>query len=339
MEMANRHAIEAAVTLSRAMPGGAFTGGAVASSITRGGSDRTFHRISEGDRTAVLLVDRGGEIGAYLRIDRFLRDCGVGVPEIYGSDENRGLLLMEDLGSLHLDKALQDASPDEEISRYRECIGMLVSFQTTVTAKMFEENLLSGRLFDGKTLLGETEYFEREFIGRFCPVELDEDWERERTHLAEFLSRQPPVFMHRDLQSRNLLIKDGRLRLVDFQTAHRGPGLYDAASLLKDPYHPLSAERRIELLAELHRRLEEEGLAPGGFEGFREAFVLAGIQRNLQALAAFVRLGLAKGKKEFLESIPAGLDLLEEGIDESGRFPSMKRMVGGIKKRLEKGNE
>jgi aminoglycoside/choline kinase family phosphotransferase len=125
---------------------------------------------------------------------------------------------------------------------------------------------------------------------------------------------------------------------VDFQTAHRGPGLYDTASLLKDPYHPLPGERSHMLAGELYEHLKDAGAIAGiGPEEFRDGFVFAGIQRNLQALAAFVKLGTVKGKKEFLESIPAGLDLLERGIDESGRFPSMKRMVTAVRDTLEKG--
>ena len=134
------------------------------------------------------------------------------------------------------------------------------------------------------------------------------------------------------------MLKGGEPRLVDFQTAHRGPGLYDAASLLRDPYHPLPAGRAFALAGELFDLLSDEG-APAGAsrDEFLEGFVLAGIQRDLQALAAFVKLGTVKGKREFLEAIPAGLDLLEAGIDESGRFPSLKRMVTDIRKKLEKG--
>ena len=144
--------------------------------------------------------------------------------------------------------------------------------------------------------------------------------------------------MHRDFQSRNIMVKSGQLRLVDFQTAHRGPGLYDLASLLRDPYHPLPGDRAHALAEEFYGRLREGGaLRDVGPDEFREGFVLAGIQRDLQALAAFVKLGKVKGKKEFLESIPAGLDLLEAGVDESGRFPSMKRMITALREKLEKG--
>jgi aminoglycoside/choline kinase family phosphotransferase len=339
MENAHSEIVSAAIALSRAMPEGAFGEGVRTHPISAGGSDRAFYRISEGERTAVLLVDGSGELGAYLSIGRFLRNCGIAVPEIYGVDEQSEVLLMEDLGSLHLEEALRHANTDDEHSLYRDCIGILVSLETTVTEEMFEQGLLAGRRFGRETLLGETEYFRDEFIGRFCAVTLGEDWERERNSLAELLARQPAVFMHRDFQSRNMLLKEGKLRLIDFQTAHRGPGLYDAASLLKDPYHPLSPAKRRMFLAELYEQLRERGGTEQSFDAFHEAFVLAGIQRNLQALAAFVRLGLVKGKREFLDSIPAGLDLLEEGIDESGRFPSMKRMAGAIRERLEKGND
>lgn len=329
-----------AVSLSAELPGGPFGRGARSSPITGGGSDRAFYRVVEEERTAVLLIDDPGELRRYLHICRFLRDSGVGTPLCYGIDEDSGALLMEDLGSFHLDKALADAGPKEELRLYRSCIDILVTLGTRATERMLETGFLEEVRFDMKALLGETDYFVEEFIGRYCPVPLDRGWEEERRMLASFLASRTSVFMHRDFQSRNLLIKEGEIRVIDFQTAHRGPGLYDAASLLKDPYHPLPSGRRYDLLEELHGQLKERGCAvDDDFEEYREGFVLAGIQRNLQALAAYVRLGVVKGKREFLESIPPALDLLEEGIDESGGFPSMKRMVESIRERSEKGQK
>lgn len=333
-----REIVPKAVALSAGMPEGGFSADAAALPITGGGSDRNFFRISEGGKSAVLLVDESAEFASYISIGRFLRDCCVGVPEFYGVDETEQAVLMEDLGSIHLEEALRGANAEEELSLYRMALGLLATLQSVATGRMLEAGLLVDRRFDKEALIGETDYFRDQFIEHYCPLPLGEGWERERTFLAEFLSRQRPVFMHRDFQSRNILVREGELRLVDFQTAHRGPGLYDTASLLRDPYHPLPCGRADMLVGELYGRLRDEGALPaGGLDEFREGFVLAGIQRNLQALAAFVKLGKVKDKKEFLESIPAGLDLLETGIDESGRFPSMKRMVIAIRDKLEKG--
>jgi len=43
---------------------------------------------------------------------------------------------------------------------------------------------------------------------------------------------------------------------------------------------------------------------------------------------------MRKGKVTFLRSIPNGLDLLEEGIKESGRFPGLENMVIAVRERL-----
>ena len=328
-----------AISLSKEMPGGSFSREAEVQLITGGGSDRAFYRVSEGDRTTVLLVDEPGELRRYRQICLFLRDSGVATPACYGIDDGTGALLMEDLGSLHLDKALADAEPADELRLYRKCIDILVTMETEATKRMLDTGFLEGKNFDMDTLLGETDYFREEFLGRYCPVRIDEGWEEERRMLAGFLASRKPVFMHRDFQCRNLIVKEGRIRVIDFQTAHRGPGLYDAASLLKDPYHPLRPGQRHRLLVELHGMLKERGSpVEEDLESYRQGFVLAGVQRNLQALAAYVRLGIVKGKRVFLESIPPALDLLEEGIDESGRLPSMKRMVEAIRERSEKGH-
>jgi aminoglycoside/choline kinase family phosphotransferase len=207
-----------------------------------------------------------------------------------------------------------------------------------VTSAMERAGLLERQIFDESVLLGETDYFDREFIEGFCPVERPPEWKRERAFLARTLGAQPPVFMHRDFQSRNILIKNGELRVVDFQSAHRGPGLYDAASLLKDAYHPVSPALRIELLRALYDGLRDNGgTVPAGFDEFHEMFVLAGVQRNLQALAAFARLGSLRGKQRFLHSIPAGLKLLHEGIEEYGRLPALTLIIDAVEDKLKKG--
>jgi hypothetical protein len=307
------------------------------SAIAGGGSNREFFRLASPSRTVVVLHQSGGgrEIDSYVEIARLLARHGIGSPDIYAVDRERGIILMEDLGDVHLEDALRTVSPAEASSLYSRSLDILVDLETSVTGSIAREGLLGDRIFDEKTLLGETEYFMREFVEGFCPIPVPGSWERERRLLAATLARERRVFMHRDFQSRNIMLKDGRLRIVDFQTAHRGPGLYDAASLLKDAYHPVSAPERRTLLEAFHAKLRARG-APEErrFGEFHEAFTLAGVQRNLQALAAFVKLGTRMGKPHFLDSIPSGIDLLEEGVRESRVLPGLETMVAAIRERI-----
>ncbi len=318
------------------MPGGGFSKQASVSEMTRGGSDRHFLRVKEDGLSAVVLIQPGGgaEFDRYVRIGDFLRENGVAVPGFYFVDKG-GVVVMEDLGDIHLVDALEDADPPVELAFYRDCIDILYRLQTSVTRAEKETGVLGDMVFSEEVLLGETDYLAREFVVHYAGLPVPEGWDAERRTLAAELALHPLVFMHRDFQSRNIMVKDGTLRIVDFQTAHRGLGMYDVASLLKDPYHPVEPGTRKTLLMELYYRFTGDGPEPeGGFEAFNDRFVLAGIQRNMQALAAFAFLGLKKGKKEFLEFIDPGLALLEEGLAESNRFPATSGLVVTIREKI-----
>jgi aminoglycoside/choline kinase family phosphotransferase len=323
------------------MPGGGFTRSASVERITGGGSDRQFFRVIEDGLSAVVLVHPGGgdEFERYLRTGDFLRENGIGVPDFYTADDS-GIVIMEDLGDIHLLNALEGADAQAELAFYRDCIDMLYRLQTSVTAAELEAGILGGMVFTEETLLAETEYFAREFVEGYAGIDRPSGWDGERRYLAGELASYPQVFMHRDFQSRNILVKDGRLRLVDFQTAHRGPGMYDTASILKDPYHPIDPGTRKTLLMELYYRFIGDGPEPeGGFEMFDERFVLAGIQRNMQALAAFAFLGIKKKRDGFVEFIRPGLGLLEEGLTESGMFPETSGLIARIRDKIIERNE
>lgn len=306
------------------IPGGPFTPEAVVKRIPGGGSERLFYRVSEGRRSAVFLlqVEGGEELARYVETGDFLRSQGIPVPEFYDFRPDRGYLVMEDLGGIHLDEELERSDPDRELAFCRDATDMLFRLQTSVTGAMREEGFLEGRRFGAGELLGETAYFEREFVRGLARLETPPGWDEERRRLAGEIAGGPEVFMHRDFQSRNILVCGGELRVIDFQSAFRGPALYDTASFLKDPYHVLSRGTRKTLLMELYYRLSETPSFAGcDFRAFERRFVLAGIQRNMQALAAFAFLGTKMGKTRFLDSITPALDLLEEGLEESGAFP------------------
>ena len=72
----------------------------------------------------------------------------------------------------------------------------------------------------------------------------------ERAALAEEFARagrelsgEPRVVCHRDYHSRNLMVHDGRLGVIDFQDARLGPDTYDLVSLLRDSYVELEPDR------------------------------------------------------------------------------------------------
>src|SRR5258706_8882845 len=96
--------------------------------------------------------------------------------------------------------------------------------------------------------------------------------------IVEELAAEPRVLCHRDYHSRNLMLHDGSLYIIDFQDARMGPDTYDLASLLRDSYVDTADRELDELVAYF---LALKGL-PDAAE-FRRRFDLMSLQRNLKA--------------------------------------------------------
>src|SRR6185295_3031628 len=82
-------------------------------------------------------------------------------------------------------------------------------------------------------------------------------------HLARTIASWPRGFVHRDYQSRNLMVvrdAQGHLGLgwIDFQDAMLGPRIYDLVALLSDSYQEFDADFIEERLDEY---AEHSGLA------------------------------------------------------------------------------
>ena len=67
--------------------------------------------------------------------------------------------------------------------------------------------------------------------------------------MAERLSGTRRSLVHRDLQSQNVMIRNGEPFLIDFQGMRFGSLFYDLGSLLCDPYVDFSDRERQELLS------------------------------------------------------------------------------------------
>jgi len=269
------------------------------------GSDRGFWRLRIGDVSAILMKSDPGDpdFGRYVAIARFLQDEGLGGPAIRAHDDEEGAVLMEDLGDDVLHR-LVGSDPARLREYYRRALELLVALQTKGTNALSRCPAAADRTFDAEVVAWEHDYFRERFLVGEAGLaaadlaDLDDDFARLRAAVLE----QPLVLMHRDFQSQNILIRDDRARIVDFQGARRGPYAYDLMSLLRDPYVTLDPGVRDDLLDHFRRRRATAGRpVPATFE---RDIVAAGIQRVMQALGAFGFLAGVKGKVAFRAHVP-----------------------------------
>ena len=159
--------------------------------------------------------------------------------------------------------------------------------------------------FDAELYRWEQEYFFEYLVEDF--LGLDADPLRKNpafTQLAERLGTVARHLVHRDFQSQNLLIKDGKVWLIDFQGLRRGRQEYDLASLIFDPYLDHSADEREQLL----RLWEEIADERPQVTLFHECAA----QRLMQALGAYGNILKNRGDEWYRPHIATAAKLLGE---------------------------
>lgn len=310
------------------------------------GSDRRFVRVPLKDFSCMAIIpssrdDHGKvEAAAYCRIGRHLYDKGVAVPEIYACDSDSGIVLCEDLGDTLFHAVIQDASlgAADLFTLYRQIIDALVSFQVAGRDGFDPRFCWDTQRYDRQLMLErESGYFHKAYCRDFLDIHTRSGLSGEFQRLAARAAAEPGDFLlHRDFQSRNVMIKDGRVRIIDFQGARLGPLAYDLASLLIDPYAALDAETQRELLSyymtAASRFIDIDRTA------FLDGYYYIALQRNLQILGAFAFLSRRKGKVFFRQYIlPATLTLARRLAAPQGQpFAGLRQVVAEALTRLKK---
>ena len=304
--------------------------------ITGHAGERRFVRLIQGERRAVLmrtpLDDPDHE--RFLAVAAFLYDRGLGAPAILAHDHQQRTVLLEDLGEGTL-QSLVVAIPDRAADLYDRVLDRLADLQTFGAEARALCPQAWDRPFDAAHLRWETDYFRERFLVGHLGLERNDltDLTPEFDALAAACLAQPRTLVHRDFQSQNILMKDGMVRLVDFQGMRWGPMAYDVVSLLLDPYVDLAPALVTQLLAGFPERLAARGGPAIGAEQWQAMTVAAALQRLMQALGAYGFLGHVKGRREYLDFIPVAVERLRAQVvqidvvgGEVGSPPAMPRL-------------
>ncbi|MDP2359382.1 MAG: phosphotransferase [bacterium] len=314
-----------------------------------GGSDRVMTRLwPHGDRPESLVLVQnphpqtfGGPLNenhSFWYVGGLLMAAGGHGPALIHAALDKGWYLVEDLGDeLLLDLVEQAGRDHPEVERWLgEVLEILLDLQIRLQ-EVFDPTRVHALPYDHELMtVWESGYFRQRFLEGllglpFDRAALDAECD-ELARRVEAGTRRGVLF--RDFQSTNVLRKEGRWRLIDFQGARLGPPHYDVASLINDPYLRLDAGLRRRLLEGYARRRQERGLEPAA--DFLALYPLVAAHRMMQALGAYGLLSKVKGKWWFLQHVPAALGHLRELLAEPAfeGCPELRRVAEAAARRV-----
>ena len=303
-------------------------------------SDRSYFRVTyqtdlaDTHSTSMILMQLQAPVPHqetdFTRILKFLNALKLPVPELFYYNSEKGLLFLEDCGHATLEDWVRE-HPEDKAACYRQAVELLARLHHRATKNIDADCPAYHLKFDVEKLMWELDFMLEHYVKGLKKISLTaQELEKIRGHflsLSETLAAQEPTFTHRDYHSRNLMVTDGRLILLDFQDARMGPCQYDLVSLLKDSYVRLDDAFRNEMIEHFIQQKEKEETRAVDRQEFIRIFEWMYIQRNLKAVGTFAYQSVVKKKHRYLEYIPQTLDYVRQTLSAQSDLSGLKQIL------------
>ena len=303
--------------------------------LTGDGSNRVYYRMSGAVTVLGAIGTSVAENRAFVALSKAFMASGVAAPEVLAVSADELCYLQEDLGDVVLYASLAAARERGafEVGEI-ECLCRVVEALPRIQfeiPKHFDFSLCYPTSdFNERTVMWDLNYFKYCFL-KGVGIEFNEDvLEDEFVKMTALLmSDNDNVFLYRDFQSRNVMLKDGEPCFIDFQGGRRGPVYYDIASFIGQARAKYTAEA-VNAMIEAYLRALAHYKSVDRVH-FMKMLQLFRIFRLLQNLGAYGYRGLFERKKAFVESIPAALAQLQQQLELlEGEFPYINSLVKEI---------
>ena len=281
--------------------------------------ERQYHRITVKDQTFILAGYPSGiqkSLKSFLHVQELFQQKKIAVPKILSQDLSCGFVLLEDLGSLSLEKHYLE---NQQLAFHQKALDCLWCLQTECRAEDLK------KAFSVSQGLHEMIFTYQQLNHSLLEDDKKKLFEEFRK-INERLIQPSLVFSHRDFHSRNLFIYKDQLYMIDFQDAGFYPLYYDAVSLIEDPYVSLSNQDKQQLIKYYEKKWGKN------IDG--QKFQLTTVQRLFKAVGSFMSFFHLRGQSHHLKYISSSLKKVESVLIQQGEYPYFLKYVQWILSRL-----
>lgn len=283
------------------------------------GSNRKYFRLKGKESLIGVYGTSTEENRAFIYMARHFSQKGLPVPRILAEAPDQSAYLQDDLGDISLFQLIKQGREsgnfsDEETNILKRTIRLLPQIQFEGSKDMDFSYCYPLATFNRRSVLWDLNYFKYCFLKatglEFQENLLEDDFERMADTLLQI---EPQVFMYRDFQSRNVMIREGKPYFIDFQGGRKGPFYYDVASFLWQAKANYPDSLRQELLNEYLDALRPyHTIDKEQFLTTLRHFVLF---RTLQVLGAYGFRGYFEKKTHFIQSVPYAIENLRQLLE------------------------
>ena len=254
-------------------------------------------------------------------------------PQIFKISEDRKLYVQEFLGENTLSEIIEKEGLSDRVkSLVKQTLTKLFELQTQTENQIDYSKTFEYENYDNLPITNDLFYF-KSFIADVLEIPYHKaSLLKEFKKITEILENTAPKgLMIRDFQARNIMVNnDDNVFFIDYQSAMKGPLMYDVISFLYQAKANFPEEFKEEMLA-FYFSLWENNVTESELKQSLKPILLI---RLMQVLGAYGFRGLIQRKSHFLKSLDQGIENLYQFSnhwEEMENFPELKKLISELK--------
>ena len=303
-------------------------------SLAQSGSARkNFVGSTPNQQYIITENDNVAENESFFYFSEIFSGLNLNTPKIFKISEDRKIYIQEFLGKHTLSEIIEKEGLNERTkSLVRQTLEKLFQLQTSTEDKIDYSKTFEYERYDEFPVTNDLFYF-KSFIADVLEIPY-----HKATLLKEFkkLTSEiencgPTGLMIRDFQARNIMVDDqDAVFFIDYQSAMKGPLMYDVISFLYQAKANFPEDFREEMLSYYFSLWKDENTV----KELKNSVKPIQLIRFMQVLGAYGFRGLIQRKPHFISSIDKGIENLEElagSWDGTQYYPELKKLITALK--------
>lgn len=303
-------------------------------SLAQSGSARNNFVASTAYQKYIVTYNENiHENESFFYFSKVFSELQLNTPKIFKISEDRKIYVQEFLGSNTLSEILEKEGLNERTkSLVQKILGKLFQIQNRTQHKIDYSRTFEYESYDELPVTNDLFYF-KSFIADVLEIPYHKS-----TLLREFKkltskieNLTPKGLMIRDFQARNIMVnEDDEVFFIDYQSAMKGPLMYDVISFLYQAKANFPEDFRQEMLNYYFSLWNTEGTALQ----LKNSTQIIQLIRFMQVLGAYGFRGLIQRKPHFIASIDQGIEnlyQLSNSWGEMQQYPELKKLIAQLK--------
>ncbi|GAB0155087.1 hypothetical protein CHRYSEOSP005_03470 [Chryseobacterium sp. Alg-005] len=266
---------------------------------------------------------------SFFYFSEIFEHLSLNTPRIFAISDDRKIYIQEFLGENTFSEIIaKEGLTDRVKNLVGQTLQKLYQLQTKTAGKIDYSKTFEYQNYDELPVTHDLYYF-KNFVADVLELEYHKS-----TLLKEFKkiaclieSLEPTGLMIRDFQARNILVNDqDDVAFIDYQSAMKGPLMYDVISFLFQAKANFPEDFQNEMVKFYIQQFENENIQ----NQLKASVKPIQMMRFLQVLGAYGFRGLIQRKQHFIASIEKGIDNIThfaQSWEQMKEYPELEKVI------------